>query len=588
MASRYQVPGVYYEPQPRAPQPSPDRTDVVGFIGFEPRVRDGSTPSELTGTPPVGHAFRVDVMTFRLVVGTTRSLVPATRDLVLSQDGATIPIADGCAIAYALAAVDLDGTLDLLVVAGVPSAPGLAAAAPDHPTVAAAILARYGRRLAWLRIADVEFRRSGAAVRPLVHPGLPPEPCDDFQSFALAYGDPVEDGSVLGHALRAFFTNGGRRAWVVTVLRPRFDDPDGLEEALAAMIGVQEESEALATGVERLLLVEEVAILDLPDLHARRVADPGPSLPLPPLDTEACFGPCPAGHRGNAEPGPSDSLEPLYDDTDVLATQRSLVQRLIPERWRVLLLLNVPLELDPADGRWKGPSAPRALAWRAALTGLGDDDETSVAALYFPWVQAQERVDAPVIELPATPFVAGVIARRDLARGAHVAPANETLRGVVGVTTPVDDETHGALYEPAVNINVLRTFPGFGVQVWGARTLSPDEWLRYLPVRRCLSAVERRMAVALRDLVFEPNDPFLWLRATQLALDVLVPFFEQGAFRGARAEDSFYVRCDESVNPPESIAAGLLVCEVGVAVAAPAEFVVFRVGRAEGALEVVE
>jgi len=34
MATSYAVPGVYYEPRPRAePRPVP-RTDVVGFIGF--------------------------------------------------------------------------------------------------------------------------------------------------------------------------------------------------------------------------------------------------------------------------------------------------------------------------------------------------------------------------------------------------------------------------------------------------------------------------------------------------------------------------------------------------------------------------
>jgi hypothetical protein len=588
MPSRYQVPGVYHQPRPRAPAPPPDRTDVVGFVGFEPRVRDGSTGSELIGLPPVGHAFRVDVASFQLVVGGARATVPATVDLVLSKDAATIPIADTCGVVYALSAVDAGGSLQLLVVAGAASPPGGTAAAPDNAAVAAAVLARFGVKKPWLRIADVEMRRAGAAVRPLERPALPPQACDDWQSFVLQYGNPIEDGSILTHALRAFFANGGRRAWVSTVMRPRFDDDTGLEEARDEMIGVPGASEVLATGVERLLLIEEVAVLDVPDLHARRVADPARPMPLPPVDTDACFRPCPLGAAGEAAPGPSDALEPLYNDLEVLDTQARLIQRLVPERWRVLLLLDVPLELDPTSGRWTAPSAPKAALWRQHLDGLGEPEEMSVAALYFPWVLGQERVDAPILELPASPFAAGVIARRDLLRGAHVAPANETLRGVVGLTTPIDDDTQARLYEAPANINLMRTFPGFGVQVWGARTLSSERFLRYLPVRRCLSAIERRMAVALRDLVFEPNDPFVWLRTTQLALDVLVPLFERGAFRAARADQAFYVRCDESINPPESVAEGLLVCEVGVAVAAPAEFVVFRVGRSEGAVEVVE
>jgi hypothetical protein len=42
------------------------------------------------------------------------------------------------------------------------------------------------------------------------------------------------------------------------------------------------------------------------------------------------------------------------------------------------------------------------------------------------------------------------------------------------------------------------------------------------------------------------------------------------------------------VNTPGTIAQGLLFCEVGVAVAAPAEFIVFRLGRSQGVSEVFE
>jgi len=137
-------------------------------------------------------------------------------------------------------------------------------------------------------------------------------------------------------------------------------------------------------------------------------------------------------------------------------------------------------------------------------------------------------------------------------------------------------------------VNVLRPFPGYGIQVWGARTLSTETWLRFLAVRRTLTAIELRMKAALDLLVFEPNTPMLWLRITHIAFGVLMPLFESGALRGERPEEAFYVRCDDSVNPPESVALGRLYVEVGVAVAAPAEFLVFRVGRREGVTEVLE
>jgi uncharacterized protein len=136
--------------------------------------------------------------------------------------------------------------------------------------------------------------------------------------------------------------------------------------------------------------------------------------------------------------------------------------------------------------------------------------------------------------------------------------------------------------------NVLRAFPGLGVQVWGARTLSTETWLRFLPVRRALTAIELRARAALEALTFEPHTPLLWLQVTQALLAILVPLFESGALRGESPEEAFFVRCDGTVNPPEAVREGRLYAEVGVAVAAPAELIVFRIGRREGVIEVLE
>jgi len=69
---------------------------------------------------------------------------------------------------------------------------------------------------------------------------------------------------------------------------------------------------------------------------------------------------------------------------------------------------------------------------------------------------------------------------------------------------------------------------------------------------------------------------------------VLLPIYESGALRGSRPEEAFYIRCDSSVNSAETIDQGQLFIDVGVAIAAPAEFIVFRVGRREGVIQVVE
>ncbi|MDR3698754.1 MAG: phage tail sheath subtilisin-like domain-containing protein [Candidatus Sulfopaludibacter sp.] len=593
MASPYAVPGVYYEPRPRAqPRPVP-RTDVVGFIGFEPRVRDGATPTQLFGSPPTGHAFRVDIISFLLppeLAGGARLTAPAVTDLLLSESVVSIPIVPGGSIKYALvAAWDASRNVQWLVVAGPPSAFPNSPAATDEDIAAAA------GGLKWLRIADIHVRRSsdGASVFPAVLPALPPARCNDWNDFALRFGGlpAVDDGTLLARAVRAFFANGGARCYIGAIRRPRFDDSAGLESALGDLVGIAGSSERDATGLERLLCIFEVAIVDAPDLYSRIVDPAARTAPVPRPASDACFRVC------SAIAGPRTAVSaagnyaaggPVFADAGVLATQQAMLVRCAPERWRVLLLLTAPVALDPLTGVFSGPTAARAVAWRQQLDGVVDDLSASVAAFYHPWALTQDKVGTPVYELPPTALAAGIIARRDLARGPHIAPANESLVGVVGLSPTVDEATDAAIYAPPLNINPLRPFPGLGIQLWGARTLSGDLWMRYLPVRRCLSAIERKALAALRPLVFEPNTPLLWFQITQAVLAILVPVFDAGALRGDTPEQSYYVVCDATNNPPESIAAGQVLCEVGVAIAAPAEFIVFRVGRREGVVEVLE
>jgi len=565
---------------------------VTGFIGFEPRVVDGTMPTQLLGTPPVGHAFCVDVIRFQLpadLLGGARLFVPRTTNLVLSKRENSIPIAAGGSIQYAVVSViGSNQKVELTVVAGVPSSTSDSGAPSD------ADIATATSNAVWIRIANVHIRRSldGATVWPTVLPALSSTRCDDWVDFELQMGGlPVpDDGTFLARGVRAYFANGAARCHVVTIRRPRFDDAEGLGKALEDMVGIAGAPEVEATGLERLLRIFEVAIVDAPDLYSRRV-DPDVLIrDIPPRDREACFRNCDDtfGVSGVSAAGEHSASGPIFDDANVLAAQKSMILRCAPERWRVLLLLTSPVALDPPTGTYRGPDAERAVKWRKDLNNVVDDLEASVAAFYHPWALTQERLGAPIVELPPTPLAAGILARRDIARGPHVSPANERLVGVVGLSPAIDDAINASIYETPLNINPFRSFPGEGIQVWGARTLSSERWMRYLAVRRCLSAIERRALAALRPLVFEPNTPTLWFQITQAMMGILVPIFNSGALRGDTAEQSFYVRCDDTNNTSQMINEGQVLCEVGVAIAAPAEFIVFRVGRREAVVEVLE
>lgn len=405
---------------------------------------------------------------------------------------------------------------------------------------------------------------------------------DDWRGYVEEFlrdlrGDPVEPpaGSVLGRTVRDFFANGGSRCWVVNVAQ----DLSRPQVLLQEMLGIGSSEEV--HGLELLLRQEEVSMVVLPELDARlevRAPRSDPAVPRGPH----CFVPC-SRLRGPIPPWqlPPETVAsaPLYTDTDYLWAQRYLISRIQRQAWRWFAIL------APPPGRDHG----QAVRWRERLTaGMGDVDW---AALYWPWVIAQEKPGAPIELRSPVGSVAGIFARRDIAHGPHSAPANERLAAAVGLEHAVDDGTNAAAYDGGVN--VIRAFPGGGIRVWGARTLQWSELTRnaplsYVNARRCLSAIQRTAERIGQQSVFEPLSPLLRLQVGQALTGYLLRVFEAGALLGDTPEQAFFVRCDASNNPPELAREGQLVSEVGVALAAPAEFIVFRLGRKEGVTEIEE
>ena len=494
----------------------------------------------------------------------------------------TIPIVDGTSIVYTIAVGERRGATSVIVIAGNAGSSGTETA-PADADVAAAVAAFYqasgdaasvAALRPWLRVVDVVLRLAGVTIRLSVLPALRMTRCDDWNDYLAAFGTPAADGTFLGSAVRAYFANGGSRCYVSTVRRPDMTDADDLALAAQDILGVQGSSEADATGLERLLLVDEVSFVDVPDLYASAITPQTRTVLLPPPAQDACFRPCsellPAPvileAIGPAEAGaplyPADLNTPLPWGDPFLGVQLQLAARCILERWRMLLLLAPPLV--PDGDAYVPPDVPDAALWRGIFDAqqkagaLGDATQVACIALYHPWLVIQEVVGDATYNLPPTPLAAGVIARRDIARGPQIAPANETLSTVVGVTKPIDDTANALLYSPerdanglaVVPVNLVRPFAGYGVQVWGARTLSSDQWLRFINVRRAVSAIERHCKAALDVMVFEPNTPFLWAQITQAVLGVLMPMFNSGGLRGSMPAEAFYVRCDFEPEPP--------------------------------------
>ncbi len=204
------------------------------------------------------------------------------------------------------------------------------------------------------------------------------------------------------------------------------------------------------------------------------------------------------------------------------------------------------------------------------------------AALYYPRIVISNPVAAGRLKVPPSGHIAGVYARTDNNRGVHKAPANEALRGALGLEQTLTDGEQGPLNEKGVN--VLRVFPGRGVTVWGARTIAPPDvtaW-RYINVRRLLLFIEESIQEGTAFAVFEPNNLELWQKVKRQVNEFLTRVWRDGALFGATADKAFRVRIDEELNPPAVRALGQLVIEVIVFPVTPAEFIVFRVIQKPG------
>ncbi len=228
--------------------------------------------------------------------------------------------------------------------------------------------------------------------------------------------------------------------------------------------------------------------------------------------------------------------------------------------------------LDPPPGL----NPQQIKEWRVDKAGY----DSKFATLYWPWIKVFDPLSGQNVFVPPSGHLAGVWGRNDDTRGVHKAPANEVVRGAIALESDLTKAEHDQLNP--VGINCVRAFPGRGIRVWGARTVSSDPSWRYVNVRRLFNYIEESILLGTQWVVFEPNDLDLWQRIRRSITAFLLRVWRDGALFGATPEEAFYVKCDEETNPPEVVDAGQVVVEIGIAPVKPAEFVVFRIAQFSG------
>jgi uncharacterized protein len=229
-------------------------------------------------------------------------------------------------------------------------------------------------------------------------------------------------------------------------------------------------------------------------------------------------------------------------------------------------------------------------AWSSlanAVTGGGTFTSSPNAAVYFPQIQESDALrGGQIVSVAPSGALAGVWARTDATRGVWKAPAGlaATVNGALALSIPLTDAEIGELNP--LGVNCLRSSPGAGVTVWGARTRNgndrlADQW-KYVPVRRTALFLEESLYRGTQWVVFEPNDAPLWAQIRLNITSFMTTLFRQGAFAGTTPKDAFFVKCDAETTTPDDVNNGIVNIVVGFAPLKPAEFVVIVIQQLAG------
>ena len=222
-------------------------------------------------------------------------------------------------------------------------------------------------------------------------------------------------------------------------------------------------------------------------------------------------------------------------------------------------ILDIPMELTKTND----------------VVNFRDMYDSTYAAMYHPWLQMFDAGAKRPAYFPPSGAMAGIFARSDNERGVHKAPANEVVRGCTGLSCSYNNGEQDILNP--VGVNLIRAFPGRGIRVWGARTISSNGLWKYINVRRLFIYVEESIKASTNWVVFEPNSETLWSRVTRTIETFLATCWRDGALAGSSPDQAFFVECGPTTMTQDDIDNGRLICQIGIAPVKPAEFVIFRI-----------
>jgi uncharacterized protein len=282
-----------------------------------------------------------------------------------------------------------------------------------------------------------------------------------------------------------------------------------------------------------------------------------------------------------------DTLTAINDVNFIAVPDRPTKKNELMLTVQQALIAHCELQADRFAVLDADPQVPSFGAGSLEEQRRGLDSTRGYAALYGPWLRVVPSNSGPPILVPPSGHVCGIFARSDASRGVHKAPANEIVNGALGVERRISLIEQGQLN--LLGIDIVQVFQDGGRPVlWGARTTATDTNWQYVSTRRLFLYLEKSIQEGIRWAVFEPNNLALWQKLKRTLTDFLTREWRDGALFGAKAENAFYVRIDEVLNPFSEQQLGRLHIEIGVRPSYPAEFIIVRIGIWDGGSDVSE
>jgi hypothetical protein len=639
--------GLFFEDQVPVIASPPNRADIACFVGLVGR-RNSALPGNLGRwlyeqgwtVPPYGRSgpprFRVGgiVNPAGLIIKLRAALDPVSQFIHSHLDDDTLGMLqdfDGLGppsvILESALVRQLNDLLETEDLYHEETFQNVMLSAETESLIAQTLNPEQLKQLNYMLLSQAYPREIGGSIMTVVDELLDlPVPIDTWEMFDWLFtweGRPIDESerqtctTYMGAAVRSFFSQGGRKCYVVRVgdPLPLTADRDTRQEQVAKIIpghpvhfDPSPEDRASWRGVGHLFGLPDASFLCMPDLGDLFAADheqvnldveqPAP----PPEQFVECSEHEPQAPEDNLarrfpaprcdEAGYRDWAHALWLVANMISRQQREVQLVaavpIPRQGTraegnlLDFLLTNPEDMTAGRG-------PLAASPSTQLGGLS----SAFVQLAYPWVATPGSGNLPEgIESPDA-VLAGMLARNALTRGSFHSAAGLGTADVHDIYPRLPRHQlvglprGGAALKLISGRSLLERVSLFGQTASGLRLLSDvttslDESYRQACVNRLVSTIVRAARRLGEESVFEASGERLWLQLRQRMSDLLKGLLAAGALRGSKPADAFQVRCDRSTMSQNDLDQGRIIAYVQFDAAVPIERITVALAMDEG------